>query len=87
MDHIVRCAWNSSDPIKIVERIDTIARIVFDSHSHVDNVEILGKLSRPATIGTGIDPLDYRLAILTTEDKASGIDFELFDVHGLHSLC
>jgi hypothetical protein len=81
MDHIIRGSRNSGDPIQIVERIDTVARIVLDSESHVDHVEILGKLSRPATIGMGIDTLDHRLAILTAEDEASGIDFELGDIH------
>ena len=81
MDHIIRRARNSSDPVKIMERIDTVARIVFDSEPHVDHVEILGKLSRPSTISKGIDTLDHWLAILTAKDKASGIDFELGDVH------
>jgi hypothetical protein len=81
MDHIIRRARNSGDPVKIVERINTVARIVFDSESHVDHVEILGKLSRPATISMGIDTLDCGLAILTAKDEASGIDFELGDVH------
>ena len=79
MDHIVRRARNGRDPIQIMERIDTVARIVFDSHSHIDHMEILGELSRPAAIGTGINPLNNRLAILPAKDKASGVDFELFD--------
>jgi hypothetical protein len=81
MDHIIRRARNSGNPVKIVERINTVAGIVFDSESHVDHVKILGKLSRPSTISMGIDPLDHWLAILTAKDKTSGVDFELFDDH------
>jgi hypothetical protein len=77
MDHIIRRARNSGDPIQIVERINTVAGIVFHTHSHVDHMEILGKLSRPSAISMGIDTLDHWLAILTAKDKASGIDFEL----------
>ena len=81
MDHIIRRARNSGNPVEIVERINTVARIVFDSEPHVDHVEILGKLSRPSTISMGIDTLDCGLAIFTAKDKSSGIHFELGDVH------
>jgi hypothetical protein len=81
MDHIIRGSRNSGDPIQIVERIDTVARIVLDSEPHVDHMEVFRKLSRPATISMGIDTLDHWLAILTAKDKASGVDFELGDVH------
>jgi hypothetical protein len=81
MDHIIRRARNSGDPVKIVERIDTVARIVFDSEPHVDHVEVFRKLSRPSAISMGIDTLDHWLAILTAKDKTSGIYFELFDDH------
>ena len=88
MDHIIRRARNSGDPIQIVERIDTIARVIFHTHSHVDHVEVFRKLSRPATISMGIDTLDHWLAILTTKDKAGGIHLvnELGDVNNVNPL-
>ena len=89
MDHIIRRTRNSGDPVKIMERIDTVAGIVFHAHPHVDHMEILGKLSRPSTISMGIDTLDHWLAILTAKDKASGIDLvnELGDVHRFDPVC
>ena len=89
MDHIIRRARNRGDTIEIMERIDTIAGIVFDSESHVDHVEVFRKLSRPSTISMGIDTLDHRLSIPTTKDKASGIDLvnELGDVHRFDPVC
>ena len=89
MDHIIRRARNSGDPIQIVERIDTVARVIFHTHSHVDHMEVFRKLSRPSTISMGIDTLDHRLSIPTTKDKASGIDLvnELGDVHRFDPVC
>jgi hypothetical protein len=84
MDHIIRRARDRGDTIEVMERIDTVAGIVFDSESHVNDMEILGKLSRPSAISMGIDTLDHWLAILAAKDKASGIDFELGDVHNIH---
>jgi hypothetical protein len=81
MDHIIRRARNSGDPIQIVKRINTVAGIIFHAHSHVDHMEVFRKLSRPSTISMGIDTLDHWLAILTAKDKSSGIHFELGDVH------
>jgi hypothetical protein len=81
MDHIIRRARNSGDPIQIVERINTVARVVFDSESHINDMEILGKANAPPSMRPGVDTLDCGLAILTAKDKSSGIDFELGDVH------
>ena len=81
VDHVVWRTTDSSDPGKIVERIDTVARVVFHSQSHIDHVEILGKLDAPATIPVGVYPLDDRLAIPPAEDKARGIYFEPFGLH------
>lgn len=81
MNYIVRCARDRGYPIQIVERIDTIAWIVFHTEPHVDNVEVLGKLGGPTTISVGIDTLDCGLAILPAKDKAGGIHFEHGDVH------
>jgi hypothetical protein len=64
-----------------MERINTVAGIIFDSEPHVDHVEVFRKLSRPSAISMGIDTLDHWLAILTAKDNASGIHFELGDVH------
>ena len=81
MDHIIRRARNSSDPVKIMERIDTVAGVVFDSESHVDHMEILGKANAPPSMRPGVDTLDCGLAIFTAKDNSSGIHFELGDVH------
>jgi hypothetical protein len=82
MDHIIRRTRNSGDTIEVMERINTVARIVLDSESHVNNVKILGESDIPSPIGSGIDTLDHRLAILTAEDKAGRVDFKLG--HGGH---
>jgi hypothetical protein len=81
MDHIIRRARNSGNPVKIVERINTVAGIVFDSESHIDHMEILGKANAPPSMRPGVDTLDCGLAIPTAKDKSSGIHFELGDVH------
>jgi hypothetical protein len=81
MDHKIRRARNSGNPVKIVERVNTVAGIVFDSESHINDMEILGKANAPPSMRPGVDTLDCGLAILTAKDKTSGIHFELGDVH------